>query len=388
MAIPFMQMPAYNPGNSLLNFEPIQQALQQKIRADQMAVENQFRERDFGMREQEFKAQQQSREDAALQKLKERSAGIAQLALEDQDQARGQQQFTRLIQSDPRWQKGFSSVGIDPTKDWRSAAQYLIAEARGYQDPLDRKKAEAQIEASQAQAAAARAQAGEQYGFSSGYVYNKRTGEARPVQSGDTVDKDLIEREGALRREFTGQQAVKDYQVVRDAYSNIKASAAEPSAAGDLSLIFSYMKLLDPQSVVREQEFANAQNAAGVPDRVRNLWNRALSGERLNPEQRADFIKQAEQQYKVRNQQYTSIRDQYVGVAKNARTRPDQVVLDYGVAGPKPPPGSTGVPGVVTSPAGQAQPNAPAAPVQRPRAVNPQTGETIEWNGQQWERVN
>lgn len=43
MAIPLLPMPAYNPGNSLLNFEPIQQALNQKIRKDQADFENQFR---------------------------------------------------------------------------------------------------------------------------------------------------------------------------------------------------------------------------------------------------------------------------------------------------------------------------------------------------------
>lgn len=55
------------------------------------------------------------------------------------------------------------------------------------------------------------------------------------------------------------------------------------------------MKMLDPGSVVREQEFANAQNAAGVPDQVRNAYNKAISGQRLNPTQRQDFLNQAAQ---------------------------------------------------------------------------------------------
>ena len=60
-------------------------------------------------------------------------------------------------------------------------------------------------------------------------------------------------------------------------------------------MIFAYMKMLDPGSVVREQEFANAQNAAGVPDQVRNAYNKALRGERLNPAQRAEFLRSAKQ---------------------------------------------------------------------------------------------
>jgi len=53
------------------------------------------------------------------------------------------------------------------------------------------------------------------------------------------------------------------------------------------------MKILDPASVVRETEFANAQNAAGVPDQIRNMYNRALRGERLGEAQRDDFVNSA-----------------------------------------------------------------------------------------------
>lgn len=65
------------------------------------------------------------------------------------------------------------------------------------------------------------------------------------------------------------------------------------SAADDLAIIFNFMKMLDPGSVVREGEFANAQNSAGVPDRIRNLYNNLMEGTRLNPVQRAEFIETA-----------------------------------------------------------------------------------------------
>ena len=68
-----------------------------------------------------------------------------------------------------------------------------------------------------------------------------------------------------------------------------KVEGAPESAAGDMSLIFGYMKLLDPGSTVREGEFATAEQAAGVPTRILNAYNRVVSGERLSPEQRNDF---------------------------------------------------------------------------------------------------
>jgi hypothetical protein len=82
----------------------------------------------------------------------------------------------------------------------------------------------------------------------------------------------------------------KPFRLVEQAYARIEGVGGRATAASDLSLIFNYMKMLDPGSTVREGEFANAQNSAGIPDRITNLWNRALEGTRLAPEQRDQFI--------------------------------------------------------------------------------------------------
>ena len=82
-----------------------------------------------------------------------------------------------------------------------------------------------------------------------------------------------------------------EFVKVRDAFDRVRAS--EQTAAGDIALIFNYMKMLDPGSVVREGEFATAQNAGGVDDRIVNSYNKLLTGERLNPKQRLSFESQA-----------------------------------------------------------------------------------------------
>ena len=128
-----------------------------------------------------------------------------------------------------------------------------------------------------------------------------------------------------LRREFNNRQEVKDFRTIQAAYNSVQAAARNPSAAGDLSLIFAYMKILDPGSVVREQEFANAQNAAGVPDQVRNLYNRALNGQRLNPRQRQDFLNQAQGLFQSRRQTYDQIADEYRSYAQDYGVSPDRV---------------------------------------------------------------
>lgn len=76
------------------------------------------------------------------------------------------------------------------------------------------------------------------------------------------------------------------------AFNRIAASN-DGTPAGDLALIFNYMKMLDPGSTVLEGEFATAQNAAGVSTRVINLYNNLKTGERLDEGQRENFTNQA-----------------------------------------------------------------------------------------------
>lgn len=150
--------------------------------------------------------------------------------------------------------------------------------------------------------------------------------ELKKQEAANKQSKPEFNDERALSKEFIS--VTKDYPVIRDAYSKIQATAANPSAGGDMALIFSFMKLLDPGSVVRETEFANAQNAAGVPDQIRNTWNRLMSGERLNQAQRQDFLKQAETIYQSQEKQYKDTRAKYENIAKQYNFDPTRVFAD------------------------------------------------------------
>jgi hypothetical protein len=136
--------------------------------------------------------------------------------------------------------------------------------------------------------------------------------------------------EQKLRKEFIA--ASKDYMVVQNAWANIKSAArmAESGGegAGDLAMIFSFMKLLDPGSVVREQEFANAQNAAGVPDRIRAEYNRLLSGGRLAPAQRKNFVQQGKSLFMERQRGQNQLTSIYKRLAEQSGARPEMVAID------------------------------------------------------------
>jgi len=98
-----------------------------------------------------------------------------------------------------------------------------------------------------------------------------------------------------LRKEFNTRVKADDFMKVSKAYQDI--INATPTPAGDMSLIFSYMKLLDPNSTVREGEFATAQQTAGLPAQVVNQYNKVLSGTRLGQEQRSNFKSEAKNIY-------------------------------------------------------------------------------------------
>jgi len=118
-----------------------------------------------------------------------------------------------------------------------------------------------------------------------------------------------------IRKEFNNRPEVKTFRDVSTQYEKIKKAAEVPSAAGDLSLIFGYMKMLDPGSTVREGEFANAQNAGGVDDQLRNMYNKARSGERLNDKQRADFINQANNLFLSHQTAFEKAKGEYSDIA-------------------------------------------------------------------------
>lgn len=131
-----------------------------------------------------------------------------------------------------------------------------------------------------------------------------------------------------LRKEFDSLPEVRDFKDVDVAYKKIQGAAKNVSAAGDLSLIFAYMKMLDPGSTVREGEFANAQNAGGVDDKAKAAYNNVLNGQRLTESQRADFLGQAKGLYEAQRQQYSAAAQRYRGLAEKQKMAPDDVAMD------------------------------------------------------------
>lgn len=133
-----------------------------------------------------------------------------------------------------------------------------------------------------------------------------------------------------LRDKYTSES--KDFLTIRDAYNRIIVSAQDPSAAGDLALIFNYMKILDPGSTVREGEFANAQNSAGIPDVIRAKYNKVISGQRLAEDTRNDFVSRSKKLFEAQQSQQKTINDNYSMLSSSAGIPKEFVVRDISSA--------------------------------------------------------
>lgn len=112
---------------------------------------------------------------------------------------------------------------------------------------------------------------------------------------------------------------------LRTNYTRINAASQDQTGASDIALVYSYMKMLDPTSVVREGEFATAENAGGIPQQIQSLYNKAVNGQRLAPEVRADFLKQAKRQYDGQLKTYGSIRKKWQELAVKNGLNPENV---------------------------------------------------------------
>lgn len=130
----------------------------------------------------------------------------------------------------------------------------------------------------------------------------------------------------ALRKEFEGLPEVKDFRQIESSYSKILNVAKNPSAAGDISLVFSYMKMLDPQSTVREGEFVSAKNAAGVPEQIINTYNKLRTGQFLSEKQRQDFADQARRIYNSQQELVKRREQEFAGFASTYGTNPANVI--------------------------------------------------------------
>ena len=142
-----------------------------------------------------------------------------------------------------------------------------------------------------------------------------------------TSGKEAFGNEKQLRSEFDKQ--AKTFDEARLGFEKVQKAAMsdKPTGATDIALIFGYMKVIDPTSVVREGEFATAENAGGIGARVRNMYNKVVRGERLTQDVRNDFVQAARTQFQPYLDMQTNVENRYTNLSEAYGLDPKKVVL-------------------------------------------------------------
>ncbi len=150
-------------------------------------------------------------------------------------------------------------------------------------------------------------------------------------------ESDRRKDRSSFRKEWEGLDETKEMKKQVFAYSRLREAAAidpdNPLArgVGDLALVFNFMKLLDPSSVVRESEFRAAAGAGAFSEKFKNLIDKPLSGALFTPEVRADFVQRATNFLKGRGDFYNQLYEQRkeIAIGEGFREKELSTVLPY-----------------------------------------------------------
>lgn len=138
-----------------------------------------------------------------------------------------------------------------------------------------------------------------------------------------------VEVEGKMRDDYA--RATKDFTTIRDFKDRIDNAAS--TGAGDLALVFSYMKLLDPASTVREGEFKTASQIAGLPGVIETLRNKVLGQGQLGEDARKDIRVASENIWKKANERHSTLTNRTAQIAKSYGLDPKRIIIDPSEAG-------------------------------------------------------
>lgn len=141
---------------------------------------------------------------------------------------------------------------------------------------------------------------------------------------------------------FSGSPLVKEFNETQAQYQNIKDVLSRPwSGPGDMSVVYAFMRALDPTSVVRETEYANAAKSGNIFAGWAAKFNGKLNpdGGFLAPQVRQSFLSVIEGRLKTKRAQYDNLRKQTLkridAIRSGKPETPDETLADYDAAFPE-----------------------------------------------------
>jgi hypothetical protein len=155
---------------------------------------------------------------------------------------------------------------------------------------------------------------------------------SRPPEAPKIDLNQMSDNERALMTQFTSNPIVKDFNEIQG--NKLKIDNIVKNGVGgpaDLAVIYSFMKSLDPSSVVRETEYASAAKSGNIFQGIYAKYNGYLKekGGFLPASVKSEFQNLTNQAYQAKEQQYNNWREQIRRIAENQGLNPENVTPDF-----------------------------------------------------------
>ena len=151
---------------------------------------------------------------------------------------------------------------------------------------------------------------------------------AAEIKASAEAGSKRVDREMAKAKDF--RTASKGFDAANANYSRVLANATTPNPSGstDIAMIFNFMKMLDPTSVVRGSEYEAAAGAGSLLKGLGVQYNRLFKGEdeKLPPEVRQAFLQTATENFQPYVDAQELIESDFAKEAELQGLRTDRVI--------------------------------------------------------------
>lgn len=146
---------------------------------------------------------------------------------------------------------------------------------------------------------------------------------------GDVFNPNSFKEEAEISKQFESQQPVKDYNVIRPFYKKLASSANNKTTAGDIGVVFSYMKMLDPGSRITEGEVTSVEQAPNVPSRIIGAYNRLVQTGKFDDNFRQEILSAAKGLNDVNEKEYRSVVKRFTKMASKRGLDPENIITSF-----------------------------------------------------------
>lgn len=136
--------------------------------------------------------------------------------------------------------------------------------------------------------------------------------------------------ETELRKEFADLPEVKNFKTAAPAYKAVVEAAKGNNPQADINLIYGLAKLYDPNSVVREGEYATIANSQSIPEWLKGHAQRLTGGGRLTEATKKQILEQAKIRYDTMDGDMRGAQQSYSEIARRRGLSPDNVFPKVG----------------------------------------------------------